>query len=153
MALQGVSSKGCTLSKLVELALKHKHVLPCTYSRRCYSYVCTCAPMHYRWMGLFGHRSLKRTLLWGNAYLCCNKLQITCTSKILYASTISEVSNQQNKAHSVDNPRPWTNLFSLQSHIRRADRERFNWTSEGNTKITRTNSGRIKNVSHGCCVV
>ena len=35
-----------------------------------YSYACTCAPT--RWMGLFGHRSLKRTLLWGNAYLCCN---------------------------------------------------------------------------------
>lgn len=47
-------------------------------------------------------------------------------------------------------PRPWCHLFSLQSHVREADRRRFNWTSEGNTRVVRSNSGRIKNVLPGC---
>mmetsp|Transcript_85335 Transcript_85335/g.135247 ORF Transcript_85335/g.135247 Transcript_85335/m.135247 type:complete len:372 (+) Transcript_85335:17-1132(+) len=62
------------------------------------------------WMGLFGHRSLKRTVLWGNW--------------------------------------PYAHLFSLQSHIARADRERFKWNSAGNTKISKTRDGK-KNVSGG----
>ena len=44
-------------------------------------------------------------------------------------------------------PRPYAHLFSLQSHITRADRERFKWNSAGNT-ISKTRDGK-KNVCFG----
>lgn len=91
-------------------------------------------------MGLFGHRSLKRTILWGTAQLPCNRtnVEINCS---LYSYWTCHLL------------RPWIHMFSLQSHVRAEDRARFKWTSEGNVNIQRTKSGVIKNVSHGSMYV
>lgn len=63
------------------------------------------------WMGLFGHRSLKRTVCFGNP----------C----------------------------WLHMLSLQARITRDDRNKHEWSSNGNTKISRAGDGRIKSVSGG----
>ncbi|CAK8991889.1 Uncharacterized protein SCF082_LOCUS2851 [Durusdinium trenchii] len=56
------------------------------------------------WMGLFGSRSLKRSVLFGSA--------------------------------------PYIHQFSLQHRVTAADREKYKWNSAGNTKLSRTKSGR-----------
>ena len=40
-------------------------------------------------------------------------------------------------------------MFSLHARISQRDREQNEWSSHGNTRITRTASGRIKNVHPG----
>ena len=43
-------------------------------------------------------------------------------------------------------------MFSLQSRIREADRQRHKWDSTGNTKMTRKRNGQ-KNVCLGCTLI
>ena len=40
-------------------------------------------------------------------------------------------------------------MLALQARITKRDREEHTWSSEGNTKIQRTKSGKIKNVQFG----
>eukprot|EP00435_Cladocopium_sp_Y103_P009176 s4821_g2.t1 len=43
----------------------------------------------------------------------------------------------------------WIHMLGLYARITQRDRERHQWNSAGNTKITRTRSGKISNVSGG----
>lgn len=42
----------------------------------------------------------------------------------------------------VDYMRPWIHQFSIQNRVTSADREKFNWSSKGNTKFSKSKSGR-----------
>lgn len=48
--------------------------------------------------------------------------------------------------------RCWLHMLSLQSRITQADRDKFKWSSAGNTKITRKD-GKITNVSCGLIIM
>ncbi|CAK9076947.1 Putative rhamnose biosynthetic enzyme 1 [Durusdinium trenchii] len=63
------------------------------------------------WMGLFGHRSLKRTVIFGDA--------------------------------------PFIHMFSLAARVTQADREKHQWSSDGNMKVTVNKSTGKKSVSGG----
>lgn len=80
-----------------------------------------------RWMGLMGHRSLKRTVLFGDAPLGCLH---SIPSRSLVVLVLFPSS-----CYLPHLLRPWLHCFSLQSHITKADRQKHSWNSSGNTKV------------------